>query len=181
MTEDEKPISSYQKGLNRLLEHKEKFEKIIIEYLVSVNSKYNSNMFPTPQIAKIMLSKLVMKKTQFPILHKVVRTILADWKDLGWCEYVTTTKSGRNRRTKIIYKFSKENFDFLKGKLISSSILEIEGEIKGDPNAPHDKIMKSRDNIVDDWMYEVQNEIDAIDFDNAEIEDVDKIENIDDE
>ena len=46
-------ISSYQKGINKLLEEKGKFEYLIIEYVLSVNSKYNSSMFPTPQIAKI--------------------------------------------------------------------------------------------------------------------------------
>ena len=77
-------------------------------------------MFPTPQIAKILLEKLKMKKTQFPILHKIIRTILSEWESQGICEYVTTTKSGRNRRTKYVYKFNPDNIEFLKGRFITS-------------------------------------------------------------
>ena len=108
------------------------FEHLIIEYLLMVNSKYRSNMFPTPQIAKILLEKLKMKKTQFPILHKIIRTILSEWESQGICEYVTTTKSGRNRRTKYVYKFNPDNIEFLKGRFITSSINEIETGILND-------------------------------------------------
>ena len=60
--------SSYQKGINRLLEQKAMFEHLIIEYLLMVNSKYRSNMFPTPQIAKIFLEKLKMEKNSISYL-----------------------------------------------------------------------------------------------------------------
>lgn len=166
-------ISSYQKGINRLLENKAEFEKLIIEYLLFVNSKYRSNMFPTPQIAKILLEKLNMKKTQFPIIHKIVRTILEEWTKHGWCEYVSTTKSGRNRRTKFIYKFNPENMQFLKGRFISSSITEIEHDIVGDGQKAHADTMMTRDAILDDWVNKVHDLIDEIDAEAAEPEDKD--------
>jgi len=171
MSEDR--ISSYQKGINRLLENKAEFEKLIIEYLLFVNSKYRSNMFPTPQIAKILLDKLQMKKTQFPIIHKIVRTLLEEWEKRGWCEYVSTTKSGRNRRTKFIYKFNPENMQFLKGRFISSSISDIENDIVEGAEREHADTMKTRDAILEDWVNKVQDLMDKIDVEAAEPEDKD--------
>ena len=168
-----KELSSYQKGINRLLQHQDKFEALIIEYLLSVNSKYNSNMFPTTQIAKVLLAKLEMKKTQFPILHKIIRTIMNDWNDNGWCEYVTTTKSGRNRRTKFIYSFSSENFQFLKGRFISSSITKIEEELLGNPDDKMNDAMKSRDLILEGWMSKIEDMMNEIEFSEEDIEEAD--------
>lgn len=163
-----KTTSSYQKGIDRLLLNKGNFEALIIEYLLTVNSKYRSNMFPTPQIAKILLDKLKMKKTQFPILHKIVRTILADWEKQNCCEYVTTTKSGRNRRTKFIYRFNPDQIQFLKGRFITSSINQIEQEIVSENKEPLEDILKSRENILEDWLANVKDDMEEIDVDEAE-------------
>ena len=171
MGANDKPLSSYQKGINRLLQHQEKFERLILEYLLSVNSKYNSNMFPTPQVAKVLLSKLKMKKTQFPILHKIVRTIIGEWQEHGWCKFVSTSRSTKNRRTKSVYSFTPENIQFLKGRYISSSISKIEDEIQADPNVSVDNTMKTREVIMDDWEYKIREMLDDINVDEADEED----------
>jgi len=163
-----KTASSYQKGIDRLLLNKANFESLIIEYLLTVNSKYRSNMFPTPQIAKILLDKLKMKKTQFPILHKIVRTILAEWEKQNFCEYITTTKSGRNRRTKFIYRFNPDQIQFLKGRFITSSINQIEQEITNENKEPLEDILKSRENILEDWLASVKDEMEDMDVQEAE-------------
>ena len=163
-------ISSYQKGINRLFEHQDQFEGAIMEYILGVNSKYGSNMFPTPQIAKILLDKLHFKKTQFPIIHKIVRTILANWEQHGWVEYITTTKSGRNRRTKFIYRFSPENLQLIKGRLIGSSITQIEDEILGSEEPVKD-MMRSREAILQKWTDEINDILNEIDAGEAEPED----------
>jgi len=173
-------VSSYQKGIRKIMGHKSDFEMLISEYLLSVNSKYKSNMFPTPQIAKVLVSKLKVKKTKFPIIHKIVRMILKEWCDNGWCEFVSTTRSGKNRKNKYVYKFSPENFKFLKGKFITGSINEIEmsgkegkekshhdntpniGEIEGD--IPIKDAMKSREIIFEDWIFEIQDLINDVDI-----------------
>ncbi len=160
-----KNVSSYQKGINNLLDHREDFEMLISEYLLSVNSKYRSNMFPTPQIAKVLLGKLKLKKTKFAIIHKIVRIILKDWETHGWCSYVTTTKSGRNRKNKVVYQFSPKNFQFLKGKFISGSISEIENDPSeaNDNQAPVREAMKTREIIFEDWTYEIQDLLNKVD------------------
>jgi DNA-binding PadR family transcriptional regulator len=161
-------ISSYQKGINRLFEHQDRFERVIIEYILSVNSKYGSNMFPTPQIAKIMLDKLQFKKTQFPIIHKIVRTILENWEKQGWVEYVTTTKSGRNRRTKFIYRFSPENLEVLKGRFIGSSITAIEQDM----DIPTDKdMLRSREEILRRWTDQIHDIVTGLESEDVEEDD----------
>jgi hypothetical protein len=174
-------VSSYQKGINRLLEHKSNFETLIIDYLLAVNSKYRSNMFPTPQIAKILLEKLKMKKTQFPILHKIVRTLLADWEKQGLCEYVTTTKSGRNRRTKFIYRFTPDNFQYLKGRYISSSIDAIEQHPPEHEERLVFDTMKTREAILDDRLNEIRETMEDLDTTDADPEDVDAWEDAEEE
>lgn len=162
-------LSSYQKGINRLFEHREKFERVIIEYILFVNSTYGSNMFPTPQIAKIMVDKLQFKKTQFPIIHKIVREILNEWEKNGWVEYVTTTKSGRNRRTKFIYRFTPENLELLKGRYIGTSIRDIETDRPHD-DAPLKDTLKTRERILQQWIDNINEVISDIEPEKEEIE-----------
>jgi DNA-binding PadR family transcriptional regulator len=173
-------LSSYQKGINRLFEHREKFERVIIEYILFVNSTYGSNMFPTPQIAKIMVDKLQFKKTQFPIIHKIVREILNEWEQNGWVEYVTTTKSGRNRRTKFIYRFTPENLELLKGRFIGTSIRDIELERPHD-EAPLKDTLKSRERILQQWIDDINEVINNIEPDKEEIEEFGDEDDVDEE
>jgi hypothetical protein len=63
--EDEESISSYQKGIENLLDqNREEFENIIAEYIIGVHNKYFSNMFPSTQICKVLLDRLDKKKSK---------------------------------------------------------------------------------------------------------------------
>ena len=159
--------SSFQKGIDRLLERKAFFEREIIEYLISVNSKYNSNIFPSTQIAKILLGNLKMKKTQYPIIHKVVREILNNWKENGLAELVTTAHSGRNKRTKKIYQFSPENLQQLKGRIINSSIEDME---KGEKDRKLVQTMRTRKEILQDLGFKIDDFIENVMEGSSEME-----------
>ncbi len=124
----EKEKSSFIKGIDKLLENSAIFEREIIDYILSVNSKFHSNTFPTTQLAKILMNKLKFKQTQYPIIHKVIREIFKKWEAEDLCKYISTSKAGRNRRTKDIYKFTEEQINVLKAKLIETSIAEISDE-----------------------------------------------------
>ena len=120
-----KEKSSFLKGIDKLLENLAIFEREIIDYILSVNKKFHSNTFPTTQLAKIIMSRLKFKQTQYPIIHKVTREIFKRWESQDLCKYISTAKAGRNRKTKDIYKFTEEQIAILKGKRIEASIAEI--------------------------------------------------------
>ncbi len=124
----DKSVSSYQKGINNLLErHGEEFENIIAEYVLEVNNKYFSNQFPSTQICKILLKKLEKSQSKFSIFHKIVRKILKGWVNKDICKIVTK-KSGHGVKT--VVKFDEDGFQRLKQKIIEFSIKNIEEGIE---------------------------------------------------
>lgn len=168
----EKEKSSYLKGIDRLLENSDMFEREIIDYILSVNSKFHSNTFPTTQLAKILLEQLKFKQTQYPIIHKVIREIFKKWADEDICTYVSTAKAGRNRRTKDIYKFNEDQIKILKGKLIESSIEDIQDD-SVDPKKEIQQ-MKTREEILRRFHEHADNIISEIldgDFEDFDLDD----------
>ncbi len=146
--------SSYEKGVEKMLAYSKEFEDIILEYICRVNAKFYSNVFPSTQLAKIIMNKLQAKKTSFPIIHKIVREILRRWEEKEVCEHVRTTKYSKSRsKTKEIYKFPDIGLAELKKRLISSSIDLIQKE---DPSKFFDdNVMKTREEILDGFQREI--------------------------
>ncbi len=147
--------SSYDKGVDeKILAYSKDFEDIILEYICRVNAKFFSNVFPSTQLAKIIMNKLQAKKTSFPIIHKIVREILKGWEEKEVCEHVRTTKYSKSRsKTKEIYKFPDLGLAELKKRLINSSIDLIERE---DPSKfCEDNVMKTREEILDGFQREI--------------------------
>ncbi len=147
--------SSYDKGVEKMLAYSKDFEDIILEYICRVNAKFYSNVFPSTQLAKIIMNKLQAKKTSFPIIHKIVREILKRWEEKEVCEHVRTTKYSKSRsKTKEIYKFPDVGLAELKKRVISSSIDLIEKE---DPSKfVEGNVMKTREEILDGFQREIE-------------------------
>ncbi len=159
--------SSYDKGVEKMLAYSKDFEDIILEYICRVNAKFYSNVFPSTQLAKIIMNKLQAKKTSFPIIHKIVREILKRWEEKEVCEHVRTTKYSKSRsKTKEIYKFPDVGLAELKKRLISSSIDLIEKE---DPvKFCEGNVMKTREEILDGFQREIDGFFDFMEEEESE-------------
>jgi hypothetical protein len=167
----EKEKSSFLKGIDKLLENSAIFEREIVDYILSVNSKFHSNTFPTTQLAKILMNKLKFKQTQYPIIHKVIREIFKKWEDQDLCKYISTSKAGRNRRTKDIYKFTEEQINVLKAKRIDTSIAEISDETL-DPKKDIQQML-SRDEILKKIEEQVESLVSEMDDEDLDEDDED--------
>lgn len=147
---DDDKTSSYQKGINNILEDVETYEALIWEYVLRVNSNFYSKEFPTTQIAKIILDRLNIEKTRFPIFHKVIRIILANWATNGLCERVRRTRSSGTKKTKVIYRFNEEGLGKIKAKFIDKCISDI---INEDALKRELQVLKTREKIIDDLNF----------------------------
>ncbi|MHA1679696.1 MAG: hypothetical protein ACTSUE_01730 [Promethearchaeota archaeon] len=147
-------ISSYQKGINNLLTEMEKFEALIWTYVLRVNSNFYSKEFPTTQIAKIILTKLNLEKTRFPIFHKVIRIILSNWEKQGVCELLPKGNSSNSKKKKEVYRFKEEGLEKIKAKFIDKCIENI---INDDALEKELQILKTREKIIDDMSFDLVN------------------------
>ncbi|MHA1819246.1 MAG: hypothetical protein ACTSU2_13390 [Promethearchaeota archaeon] len=169
---DSKKVSSYQKGINRLMENRAGFEWIIANYLIDTRNKFKSEVFPTTQIAKIVVDKMGKKKTQYSIIHKVVREILNLWAQQGICELIDNT-SKNTKKTKRIYKFTPEGFSILKARVINFNIENIKGNISED----FEPKTRTREEILKDYLQTLLDEFeDAVYSDEDYIDDEDEEE-----
>ncbi|HMF30194.1 MAG TPA: hypothetical protein VKK79_02170 [Candidatus Lokiarchaeia archaeon] len=164
--------SSYEKGIEKLLQNSQEFESIILEYICRVNAKFYSNVFPSTQLAKVIMNKLQAKKTKFPVIHKIVREILKKWEESEVCEHVRTTKYSRSRsKTKEIYKFPDPGLAELKERLISYSIDLIQNEdleTLGDEN-----VMQTREEMINKFQEEFENFFEEVE-EEGELEELDE-------
>jgi len=146
-----KKLSSYNKGIQNLLKNEELFDEIICEYVVRVNAKYYSTIFPSSQIAKIIMDKMDKEKTKFPIIHKVVREILNKWVDRDICKFVSEK---RKHKIKTVVEFDQEGLNKLKRKILDFSIDKINEGIK-DLEIEVDSL-KTRGDIFKEMELEIQ-------------------------
>ncbi|MFX0103718.1 MAG: hypothetical protein ACFFCS_29420 [Candidatus Hodarchaeota archaeon] len=145
-------LSSYEKGINNLLNNTEMFEALIWAYVLRVNSNFYSKEFPSTQIAKIILSKLDIRKSKFPIFHKVIRIILNRWQDKGICTLVSNSSTSTSRKTKEIYRFNEDGINKMKAKFIDKCIEDIEknGTLEKDS-----QVLRTRDKIIEDLYFQL--------------------------
>ncbi|MHA1338730.1 MAG: hypothetical protein ACTSRZ_19620 [Promethearchaeota archaeon] len=156
MNDENKKISSYEKGVKRLLENSDLFEWIIANYIIDTYNKFKSNVFPTTQIAKILLDKLNRKKTQYGIIHKVVREIFKIYEKEDICKKIKEGRRSAEKKTKIIYRITDYGIKILKSKLIGFNIKSIEGTLKEDIPIP----TKTREEYLLEYIEDIFDEID---------------------
>ncbi|TFF86941.1 MAG: hypothetical protein EU551_00025 [Promethearchaeota archaeon] len=86
-------------------------EHILEKYVLSVNTKYHSHVFPSSQLTKVVMKKLNIKnKNMFRIYHGKVKKILKKWEGKNYCEHVDTTHYSHCKKTKKIYQFKDDTF-----------------------------------------------------------------------
>ena len=79
-------------------------------HISDTNFKWNSNVFTSSSITKVILRALKAPKTKFRIIHKVVRDILKEWKQKFYCEHIGTTHYAHCKKTKMIIRFNNHGF-----------------------------------------------------------------------
>ncbi|MHA1797496.1 MAG: hypothetical protein ACTSVY_03520 [Candidatus Helarchaeota archaeon] len=89
-------------------------EKILKDHINSVNSKWQSNVFPSSSLAKIVCKKLNIPNTRFRLVHKEVRNILMRWAEQKLCIHMGTTHYTHSSKTKMIYEFPDETIEFFR-------------------------------------------------------------------
>ncbi|MHC1591864.1 MAG: hypothetical protein ACXQS8_07250 [Candidatus Helarchaeales archaeon] len=133
------------------------------EYIVSVNSKWQSNDFPSSSVAKTLLKVFKEKQTRFPIIHKMVKTILKNWEAQGICDHISTTKYAHCRKTKEIYRFDDEGFKKLKELILDRNIQMIKKDDKHIFESfmaqQNRETMKSRESIINNFLMDLHDEI----------------------
>jgi hypothetical protein len=153
------PLSSFEKGIKkRLSREKQAIEWIIGKYIIGVNSKWNSDNFPSTQLAKVVLNVTGQPKKDFSSMHRLVREILMDWEK-GICNYVTTTKYAHCRKTKMVYYFPPEGLKKIKEMLIDQHLDLIKNWdlLKNEMFVDDQDVMKTRENIIRILSFEILN------------------------
>ncbi len=80
------------------------------DYISSTNFMFNSTVFPSSSITKVVLQELKEPKTRFRIIHRIVRTILKKWETLSYCNHIETTHYAHCKKTKMIVQFNNYGF-----------------------------------------------------------------------
>jgi len=148
--QDKPELSSYEKGINNLLNEIEKYEALIWAYVLRVNSNFHSNEFPSTQITKIIMAKLGLEKTKFSLFHKVIRIILNKWEENGICELISNARTTSARKTKEIYRFNDDGIEKIKAKFINKCIEDIVKNVDIEKDL---QVLKTRDKIIEDIMF----------------------------
>ncbi len=163
-----KKKSSFDTGISRKLEKNyELLEWLMGEYIVSVNSKWSSNDFPSSNLAKMILKLLKKEKTNFSVFHRLVKEVLMRWEKENICNYITTTKYAHSRKTKMIFRFNTEGINKLKEKIMEYTVILLERNDELFMEIIRDQqTMKTRQKIIDLILMDMENTISDIDFDD---------------
>jgi hypothetical protein len=166
MPGEEKQLSSFEKGIKRRLgREKQLIEWIIGKYIIGVNSKWNSDNFPSTQLAKVVLNITGQSKRDFASIHRLVREILTEWEEKSFCQYVTTTKYAHCRKTKMVYYFHPDGLKKLKGILIDQhlNIFKTWEDGEWEHYMDNADVMRTRENIIKIISFELLNFTNKID------------------
>ncbi len=156
----ETELSSFEKGIKRRLSKERKIiEWLMAEYIIGVNSKWHSDVFPSTQLTKVVLNITRRSRSDFSSTHRLIREILKDWEKLGYAEYVTTTKYAHCRKTKMIYHFPMEGLRKLKELIIDRHIDFIKNWEKWEKYVCGENVMQTRENTANLIMFEYTNKI----------------------
>jgi len=90
-----------------------KIENIMRNYISTTNFHWNSDVFTSSSITKIVIKALKLQQTKFRIIHKVVRDTLKKWAKKSYCIHIETTHYGHSQKTKMIVQFSNYGLENL--------------------------------------------------------------------
>ena len=94
------------RGRKRQVKIDPKVEEIIQDYIISVNQKWKSNVFPSSQLTKIAVKSLGIPKSYYRIYHQMIKQILKKWEKQNICMFVDTEVSASQKVKRICYQFS---------------------------------------------------------------------------
>lgn len=80
--------------------------EIIQDYIIEVYQKWNSNVFPSSQLTKVVLARLEKPKSYYRIYHQMIKQILRKWEKQEICSYVETESEITQKSRKMFYQFS---------------------------------------------------------------------------
>jgi hypothetical protein len=84
----------------------EKIELTMKDYISTTNFQWNSDVFTSSSITKIVMKALKVQQTRFRLIHKIVRDILKKWAQKSYCIHIETTHYGHSQKTKMIVQFN---------------------------------------------------------------------------
>ena len=85
-------------------------EQIMKNYVSETYFKWNSAIFTSSSLAKIIMKELDEPKTRFRIIHRIVQTVLKKWEKESLCDHVETKYYANCRKTKMIIQFNDYGF-----------------------------------------------------------------------
>lgn len=83
-----------------------KVEEIIQEYILEVNQKWNSYVFPSSQLTKIVMNSMSLPLSYYRIYHQMTKQILKKWERQDICQFIETESEISKKREKLLYRFS---------------------------------------------------------------------------
>jgi hypothetical protein len=153
-------LGSFEKGIKRRLgKERPIIEWLIGEYIIGVNSKWHSDNFPSTQLAKVIINITGKNKGDFSSTHRLIREILKEWEQKGYCEYVTTTKYAHCKKTKMIFYFPAGGLQKIKAMIIDKHIDLIKNWEDWKSYVRPDDVMKTREKIIDLILFEYTDKI----------------------
>jgi len=93
------------RGRKRQIRINPKVEEIIQDYIIEVNQKWSSNVFPSTQLAKVALRKLKKQKSYYRTYHMMVKQILKKWEKQNICQNIESDLAPTQKSKKLFYKF----------------------------------------------------------------------------
>jgi len=93
-----------QSGQQRII------ESIMKNYISETYFKWNSAIFTSSTIAKIIMKELEEPKTRYRIIHRMVQNVMKKWEKEAYCDHLETKYYSNSRKTKMIIQFNDYGF-----------------------------------------------------------------------
>ena len=88
------------------------FKKIVedqlYDYINDVHRRWNSNIFPSSSLAKVLIKNLHEPRKNYRKFHSMVKNVLNDWSKKGVCKLIRMTSLPSGKKTKYIYQFEMD-------------------------------------------------------------------------
>lgn len=98
-------------------------EDQLLDYINDIYSRWNSNIFPSSSLAKIIVKNLKESQKKYRIYHVIIKKVLDNWSKKGLCKLIGMTSLPSGKKTKFIYQFEMEKLqNFQTSDLISLPI-----------------------------------------------------------
>ena len=100
-----KIISPNRNNFQRIIEDQ------LFDYINYVYRRWNSNIFPSSSLAKIIIKNLNESPKKYRLIHKNVKQVLNNWSKKGICKLIGMTSLPSGKKTKFIYQFKMEKME----------------------------------------------------------------------